>query len=68
VSRAHSDGPQHPTIHGKEAAIVLSGDAHRRLTDSQTGAALLAAFQACPHPEVNFARESVRSPVRDVML
>ena len=68
VRRARSDGPQHVTIHGKEAAVVLSEDAYRRLTGRQSGAALLAAFQACPHPEVEFDLESVRSPVRDVVL
>ena len=68
VRRARSDGPQHLTIHGKEAAVILSEDAYRRLIGNQTGAALLAAFQACPHPEVEFDLESVRSPVRDVVL
>ena len=68
VRRARSDGPQHVTIHGKEAAVVLSEDTYRRLTGNQTGAALLAAFQACPHPDVDFDLESVRSPVRDVVL
>jgi len=68
LRRARSDGPQHVTIHGKEAAVILSEDAYRRLAGNQTGAALLAAFQACPHPEVDFNLESVRSPVRDVVL
>ncbi len=68
VRRARSDGPQHVTIHGKEAAVILSEDAYRRLSGSLTGEALLAAFQACPHPEVDFEPEPVYSPVRDVVL
>jgi prevent-host-death family protein len=68
VRRARSDGPQRVTVHGKEAAVILSPDAYRRLSGGQTGEALLAAFQACPYPEVDFEPESVRSPVRDVAL
>lgn len=68
VRRARSDGPQHVTVHGKEAAVILSPDAYRRLSGGLTGEALIAAFQACPYPEVNFEQEPVRSPVRDVVL
>lgn len=68
VRRASSDGPQHVTVHGKEAAVILSEDAYRRLSGGLTGAALVAAFQACPYKEVDFELEPVRSPVRDVVL
>ena len=50
-----------------EAVARPKADRHG-LRGAPTGAVLLAAFQACPHPEVDFDLESVRSPVRDVML
>ena len=60
--------PAQPRTRLNQASTWALQDAYRRLTGSQTGAALLAAFQACPHPEVDFDLESVHSPVRDVVL
>jgi prevent-host-death family protein len=68
VRRARSDGPQHVTVHGREEVVIVSADEYRRLKGERTGAALIAALQACPDPDFAFGSAGERSPVRDVEL
>ncbi|HMN74338.1 MAG TPA: type II toxin-antitoxin system Phd/YefM family antitoxin [Rhodoblastus sp.] len=68
VRRARSKGPQHVTVHGREEVVVVAADEYRRLKGERSGAALIAALQACPDPNFPFGGPGVRSPVRDVEL
>lgn len=68
VRRVRSDGPQHVTVHGRDEVVVVSAEEFRRLKGDRSGAALIAALQACPYPDVDLAPQRERSPVRDVEL
>ena len=68
VRLAQSDGPQHVTIHGREAVVVVSADAFRRLERAATGQDLIDALQASPHREVELTPARSLAPVRDVAL
>lgn len=68
VRRVRSEGPQHVTVHGREAVVVVAAEEFRRLSGEQTGLALVEALQACPHPEVDLAPPRSAMPVRDVGL
>ena len=68
VRRVRGEGPQHVTVHGREAVVVISAEEFRRLKGDRTGADLIAAFQASPHREIAIAPERAPMPVRDVIL
>lgn len=68
VRRVHSDGPQHVTVHGREAVVVMTAAEFRRLTGERTGADLVAAMQALPEPDVEFVFPGVPMPVRAVVV
>ncbi len=68
VRRARSEGPQHVTVHGREAVVVVSAEEFRRLKGERTGAALVAALRASPHREIDIEPRRERLPVRDVEL
>jgi prevent-host-death family protein len=68
LRRARAEGPQHLTVHGQEAAVLLSAEEFRRLKGWQTGQALVDALQASPHLDIDLEQPSVASPVRDVAL
>jgi prevent-host-death family protein len=66
VRRAHSEGPQIVTVHGREEVVVVSAKEFHRLTGDRTGEALIAAMQASPCRDIDIAPKGVRAPVRDV--
>lgn len=67
VRRAHSEGPQHVTVHGRDEVVVITADEFRRLQGERTGGALVAAMQASPHRDIELPiARSEASPVRDV--
>ena len=66
VRMAHSDGPQHVTLHGRDAVVVVDADEFRRLEGARTGQLLIDALQASPHPEIEPRRSAM--PVRAVKL
>ena len=68
VRLAHSDGPQHVTLHGRDAVVVIDADEFRHLKGERTGQLLIDALQASPHRAIEI--EPCRSvmPVRDVVL
>jgi len=68
VRRAHSEGPQHVTVHGRNEVVVIAAEEFRRLKGAQTGAAIFAAMQAMPHSEIDITPSPVLSPIRDIDL
>lgn len=68
VRRARSEGPQHVTVHGNSAVVILAEDEFRRLKGDVTGAALVAAMQASPLREVELEPKRAQMPVRAVRL
>ena len=68
VRRVRSEGPQHVTVHGRDAVVVISAEEFRRLKGGVTGQALIDALQASPHRDLEIAPERGALPVRDVIL
>jgi prevent-host-death family protein len=68
VRRVHSDGPQHVTVHGRDAVVIISADEFRRLKGDLTGEVLIAAMQASPHRDVEIEPSRAEMPVREVSL
>lgn len=66
VRRVHAEGPQHVTVHGRDEVVVIAAAEFRRLKGDLTGAALVAAMQASPYPEIDIEAKRFRLPVRDV--
>jgi prevent-host-death family protein len=69
VRKAHSEGPQRVTVHGREEVVVVAAEEFRRLEGKRAGTALIAAMQASPHREneIEPTRDE-RSPVREIKL
>ena len=68
VRLAHSDGPQHVTLHGRDAVVVVDADEFRRLNGRRTGQLLIDAIRASPHRDVEIEPRRSVMPVRDVAL
>lgn len=68
VRRAHSDGPQHVTLHGRDAVVVVDADEFNRLQGARTGELLIEALQASPHREIEIEPRRSAMPVRTVKL
>lgn len=69
IRHARSEGPQHVTLHGRDAVVVVDADAYRRLTSARTGQLLVEALQASPHQDIDIAPpRDIEMPVRDVEL
>ena len=68
VRRVHSEGPQHVTVHGRDEVVVISAKEFHRLKGDRTGAALVAAMQAAPYPDLDLDAPDLPMPVRDVPL
>lgn len=68
VRKVHSEGPQHVTVHGRDEVVVVSAEEFRRLQGNRTGADLVAAMQASPHPDIDIAPPRAPMPVREVVL
>jgi prevent-host-death family protein len=68
VRLAEGEGPQYVTMHGRDAAVIVSPEEFRRLKGDRTGAALVSAMRASPHREVAIAPPRQRMPVRPVKL
>ena len=68
VRIAHSDGPQHVTLHGRDAVVVVDADEFHRLEGARTGQLLIDALQASPHPEIEIEPRRSALPVRAVKL
>lgn len=68
VRRAETEGPQRVTVHGREAAVVISAEEFERLTRTRERPSLHALLSRGPLRDLDFGEEGVRSPVRDVDL
>ena len=68
VRMAHSDGPQHVTLHGRDAVVVIDSDEFQRLKGERTGQVLIDALQASPHRKVELEPRRSAMPVRAVKL
>jgi prevent-host-death family protein len=68
VRRVHSEGPQHVTLHGRDAVVVVDAEEFRRLTGARTGQLLVEAMRSSPHREIDLTPARVAMPVRDVTL
>ena len=68
VRKAHSDGPQHVTLHGRDAVVVVDADEFNRLQGTQTGALLIEALQASPYRQIEIEPRRSAMPVRAVKL
>jgi len=68
VRIAHSDGPQHVTLHGRDAVVVVDADEFNRLQGSRTGELLIEALQASPHRQLEIEPRRSTMPVRAVKL
>jgi prevent-host-death family protein len=68
VRLAHSQGPQHVTLHGRDAVVVVDAEAFKRLQGGRTGELLVQALQASPHSETDIAPPRAAMPVRAVKL
>ena len=68
VRKAHSDGPQHVTVHGRDAVVVMDAEEFHRLKGGRTGNQLIEALQASPHREIPIESPRLAMPVRAVEL
>ncbi|HEY4159026.1 MAG TPA: type II toxin-antitoxin system Phd/YefM family antitoxin [Polyangiaceae bacterium] len=68
VRRVASDGPQHVTVHGREAAVLVSAEEFHRLKGDRSGQALVSAMRASPYRNVELEPKRARLPVRAVKL
>jgi prevent-host-death family protein len=68
VRMAHRDGPQHVTVHGREAVVVVDAAEYNRLRGAQTGELLIEALQASPLKQVSIEPSRTAMPVRAVKL
>lgn len=68
VRRARRDGPQHITVHGKDAVVVVGSDQFERLCHPGTGAALVRAMADARVRDLDLDRLDSAPPVRDVEL
>ena len=68
VRMAHSDGPQHVTLHGRDAVVVVDADEFNRLKGARTGELLIEALQASPHRQIEIEPRRSAMPVRAVKL
>lgn len=68
VRMAHRDGPQHVTLHGRDAVVVVDAGEFNRLKGARTGELLIDALQASPHRQVEIEPSRSAMPVRTVRL
>lgn len=66
--RAQGEGPQRVTVHGRDAVVVVSAEAFRRLSGEGYGDQLVAALQASPSRDLDITPARTRMPVRAVKL
>jgi len=68
VRRARDDGPQRVTLHGKDAVVIVSAQTYDKDRQRHTGQRLIDAMAASPLGDLEFEREFITGPVRDVDL
>lgn len=68
VREAQTNGPQRVTVHGEDAAVIVSAAEFDRAAPPVSGRDIVAALAASPLRDVPFEREPSRDPVRDTPL
>jgi prevent-host-death family protein len=68
VRMAHGDGPQHVTLHGRDAVVIVDADEFKRLKGERSGELLIEALQASPHRQTEIEPRRSAMPVRAVKL
>ena len=68
VRLAHSDGPQHVTLHGRDSVVIVDAVEFHRLQGARTGQLLIDALQSSPHREIEIEPRRSAMPVRAVKL
>jgi prevent-host-death family protein len=68
VRVAQVEGPQHVTLHGRDAVVVINAQEFQRLQNNRSGELLVAALQASPHKTAALAPSRTVMPVRAVKL
>jgi prevent-host-death family protein len=68
VRLARIDGPQHVTLHGRAAVVVVDADEFQRLKGERSGQLLIDALQASPHRKIEVEPRRSAMPVRAVKL
>jgi prevent-host-death family protein len=68
VRLAHSEGPQHVTLHGRDAVVVVGATEFHRMKGARSGQLLIDALQASPHPNVEVEPRRSPMPVRAIKL
>jgi prevent-host-death family protein len=68
VRDAQAHGPQRVTVHGRDAAVVVSAVEFDRMRRPVSGRDIVEAFARSPLRDVPFERLTVKSRVRDVDL
>ena len=66
VEKAHHDGPQFVTKHGKESVVVLAIEDYQKLNKPKSD--LFSFFQNSPLSGINLDLERDKSPSRDIEL
>jgi prevent-host-death family protein len=64
VRLAKSEGPQHVTVRGRDAVVVIDAAAFRRMATVRTGQLLIDALQASPHRKINIEPQRAPMPTR----
>lgn len=68
VRHAQTNGPQRVTLHGQDAAVIVSAEEFDRARKPVTGLDLVNALQESPLKDLSFDRVSFKAPVWDVSL
>jgi prevent-host-death family protein len=68
VRRVRTEGPQHVTVHGRDAVVIVAAEEFRRLKGDLTGEALIATMRASPYRDTDIEPRRARMPVRGVAL
>lgn len=68
VRAARRDGPQHVTLNGRDAVVVIDAHEFKRLKGTRTGKVLIEALQASPHRQVEVEPRRSAMPVRAVKV
>lgn len=68
VRRVRSEGPQHVSVHGRDAVVIVSAEEYRRLEGERSGATLIAAMQASPSRDIDLEPKREAMPVREIEL
>ncbi len=68
VRLANTAGPQHVTLHGRDAVVVVDAKEFLRLQGQRTGQLLVDALAASPHRNIELEPRRSAMPVRAVKL